>query len=321
MYNYLSNIAVLFSSYFFGLRFVLMVNSGMTLYKEQCKNNLYTFLLTGSLYLLGIWKTLFYSCMYFSFRIINDYDKIVPLYNKIRNDLTEFMTFYENEKKNNPDKVIREIELFNKVVLFYNMMRTYVSDKITNIINNKYITFILKYVMHINYEYYIELINNKINIIVQLLNKCIKSNEKLNNFKEMLISYFEKIKEQHNKYSAELETATTTTTMEQIPMMNMNMNSLSNPFNIDNLNNASNMNDMMNTLFKEMNISEDELKGLTNNQQIPSQAPSIDDLNKLMLSLNELQKISTEMKSFNPNNLQNMTKAQRKALKKIKKNQ
>jgi hypothetical protein len=322
MYNYLANIGILLGSYFLGLKFTLMINACINFYNETSKTNLYTLLTLMSTYFLGVWNTLFYCLLYCLFKIMIEYDNMIIYYNKIKNEYNEFMSFYEIEKAKNPDKIIREIEFLNRMISKYRQMNEYVLNQFNKFVENRYMTLILSQLQNINYSSYIDIINNKIHSSIELLNGYIDSNNTLHEYKATLMTYYDKLKEQQEKYNTiadenkdnikENNAMSAPSNMDD--MMNKLMKDMTNKEN-NSMSVPSNMDDMMNKLMKDMNISDDELKNFKSAQQ-----PSIDELNKLIMSVNELQKISTEFKNLNPNQNQQLSKAQRKALKKLKKN-
>jgi hypothetical protein len=253
---------------------------------------------------------------------MTEYDNVIIYYNKIKNEYNEFMSFYEIEKVKNPEKVIREIEFLNRMISKYRQMNEYVLNQFNKFVENRYITLILSHLQNINYSSYIDIINNKIHSSIELLNGYIDSNNTLHEYKTTLMTYYDKLKEEQEKLSKEMienkdnikENNLMTVPNNMDDMMNKLMKDMTNKEN-NSMSVPSGMDDMMNKLMKDMNISEDELKNFKSAQQ-----PSIDELNKLIISVNELQKISSEFKNLNPNPNQQMSKAQRKALKKLKKN-
>ena len=302
MYNYLSNIAMLCSSYILGFKFVLMVNSCWNFYNNQSKTNFYSSVLFMSSYLFGVWNTLSYLLILGLYRMIQEYNIIINYYSKIKEHWFDFLVLYEKEKQLNPEKMIKEVELFIHLRKCYSLIRKQLDDKILEIMENKYMSIILDIIKEVDCQYYINLINCNIDLLVQK----IISNEKVQSLKNRFIP--------ETKYIGQLQ-------MNNIDNDNDNDNNNNNNNNKDNIadpniNMELNMNNFMDSLMKQMNVSEGELKNMQNIQQ-----PSVNDLNKFMASLSELQKLSQEIETFDPQNLQNMNRAQRRALKKGKSKQ
>lgn len=324
MYNYLSSIFLLIASISYGPTFVLSCSSIYDFYKQNTKYNASKLTLFLSLYLFGISYTLYYSLIGLLTCILYNYDVVISKLNKIKKEYNEFSDFYnkENSKetKNAHDShylvtpslegktISKEIEFMQQISMKYDNLIIQYNLYKNKLTNNDYYKNILQYLYTYDYEYYIEYTNTLIGKIMESINEYIYSEPTIKKYKNNIDEYLQKFKSLNSKFNDD----------------NSNNNNITqiqaNAFDISELNNINNINNMMQNMQNIQNIQ--NIQNMQNMQNIPDlynphdiPQPSIEDIDKLMSTLNTLQKMSFDIENLNQNKL---SRSQRRLLDKQK---
>ena len=318
MYNYLSSIFLLIASINYGPAFVLTCSSIYNYYNQSTRNNAYKVALMMSLYLFGFSYTLYYSIIG---SILSNYDIMIQNFVKIKKELSGMMDFYNNEKNINPEKISYEIELIQQIIKKYNDCIIYFDFYKSKLIDNDYYQIISVHLHNIDYEYYIAYTNAFIERIIEITHDYIDSNPNIKKYKDIMDNYLRNME----NFKAKINV---TENVENNITANMSDNYL-----LNDIEKLGNMNDMMENMMKQMNINDfQNMSNLTNipdfqnminlptinnankniiqkgnvlnngkNNNCESQ-PNINDINKLMATLNTLQKMSQDIEGLNPSN-------------------
>lgn len=325
MYNYLSSIFLLIASINYGPTFVLTCSSIYNYYNQCTRSNAYKLALMMSLYLFGFSYTLYYSIIC---SILSNYDIMIQNFVKIKKELSGMMEFYNNEKNINPEKISYEIELIQKIIKKYNDCIIQFDFYKSKLIDNNYYQIISEYLHNADYEYYIAYVNAFIERIIEITYDYIDSNPNIKNYKYIMNDYLRNME----KFSAKINV---NENVENNITANITANIPTN-YLLNDIEKLGNMNDMMENMMKQMNINDfqnmNNMTNLTNisdfqnminlptmsnankniiqkgnmlnndKNNICENPPNIDDINKLMATLNTLQKMSQDMEGLNPSN-------------------
>src|SRR5439155_2929150 len=166
--NYFYFISLSLLSFLFSIKFLL---TSLTFYKFLNTKSLYNSSLFGiclSFYLFDLKSTLYNIFIIISYFSLINYDFIIKKIMKYYEDFNEFIEFSNQNKLNN--KYINKFtEYKNKVLNYFNFYKNLLlSTTYFNIIQNLFDK-IYKMLLLIDYQYYIEIFNNKFQIIIEFI--------------------------------------------------------------------------------------------------------------------------------------------------------
>lgn len=279
MINYLKYFAYCYIVHYFGISAVMLFSSLYSFYIAQSKLNWNIFLFMLSNHFFGI----YHAIMTLLVTMISDYKKMIMHIGTLTNEYHEFIAFYKEETKDGKNKS-NGIELFLKSKDIVNGCYDK-SGELWNVIGESKLSIVYDKMMLVDYEYYMGLINNYINVGVTKLDEYTDTIQKVKMSKDYVKRYL--------KYVIEYD-------FERVKKFIK-------PCDIESSEEQSDdcikqpLNNLMPDLDKFMN-------SFDHSQQ---NVPNID---QLMESFKELQQLSLEAQNLQ-NNMPPLNRAQRKAMK------
>lgn len=312
MYNYLVSIFLLLASINYGPLFIMTCNSIYNYYKQKTRDNSLKLLFLMSFYLFGFGYTLYYSLIGLLGCILYNYDNVIMKFNKLKSESIELLEFYENKKNNDIDEIPFEVQIIREIIVKYDMLINQLNMQKNKLMGNAYcnkiqqiICNVYGVICNIDYQYCIDYTNTFIEKLIEIANNYIDSNPNIKKYKDEMNDYLQKFK-------------------------NLNIKPDNNIGLIDDKNlSLPDMEKMlfMENMIKQMNL-DDCMPSMPSTSSMPNmfnmpndtEQPSIENINKLMETLNTLQKMSQNVENLSlGNELNNLSRSQRRMMEKNKK--